>query len=364
MFGDYYRGKRVLVTGHTGFKGSWISEWLLSLGARVSGYSIDVPTRPSLFEAAGLEKRLEHFVGDVREGRAVREVMERVKPEVVIHMAAQPLVRLSYDQPVETFAANAIGTAQVLDACRRVSELELVVNITTDKVYENHERSSGYREDEPLGGHDPYSASKACAEIVFQSYFRSFYGKDSKVALVSVRAGNVIGGGDWAADRLVPDCVRSWSRGEKVRVRYPQSVRPWQHVLEPLSAYLWVGAEAVRRRAELNGEAFNFGPSDEVNRTVGELLQEFVKHWSGNGWEVDPSAIQGKREAGLLMLSSEKARKLLGWSGSLSFEETIRMTADWYRSYYAGGQDVAALTRNQISEYVEISKSRKQRWAD
>ncbi|HEY8278677.1 MAG TPA: CDP-glucose 4,6-dehydratase, partial [Bdellovibrionota bacterium] len=255
-FRSSYSNRSIFLTGHTGFKGSWLSEWLLSLGAKITGYSVDIPTNPSLFEELGLAKRfVADMRGDVRDLSSVKKAMEKSQPSIVFHLAAQPLVRASYDDPVGTFSANIMGTANVLEACRHVKSVKAVVVVTTDKVYENVDAGRAFKESDPLGGHDPYSASKAGAEIVFSSYARSFL-NGSSIAAASARAGNVIGGGDWATDRLVPDCARAWRKGEKVTVRNPKSVRPWQHVLEPLSGYLRLGQMLLEKPEGVAGEAF------------------------------------------------------------------------------------------------------------
>ncbi len=299
-FGNIYGGKRVLLTGHTGFKGAWLAEWLLALGAEVTGFALLPPTEPALFDQLGLSARLRHVVGDVRDLAAVRRVVEETKPDFVFHLAAQPLVRLSYDQPVETYATNVMGTVNVLEAVRLAARPCTVVAVTTDKCYENKEWVHSYREEDPMGGHDPYSSSKGAAELVIAAYRRSFFCTQSSapsaqlppIRLASVRAGNVIGGGDWALDRIVPDCIRSLQRGEPVPVRNKIATRPWQHVLEPLSGYLWLGACLANPPLSAFGSqpsapssqlasAFNFGPALSSNRTVAELVQEVIKQWPG-----------------------------------------------------------------------------------
>jgi CDP-glucose 4,6-dehydratase len=347
MFG-VYRDQRVFLTGHTGFKGAWLAEWLLGLGACVTGFSIDVPTTPSLFEELGLSKRLEDLRGDVRELGSVRKAMEASRPAVVFHLAAQALVRDSYEDPIRTFATNVMGTANVLEAARFVPSVKAVVVVTTDKVYENSDQGKPFRESDPLGGHDPYSASKAGAEIVFASYWRSFLAS-SAVKAASARAGNVIGGGDWAKDRLVPDCARAWKRGEKVAVRNPASVRPWQHVLEPLAGYLLLGERLLENPAGVAGEAFNFGPDQSLTRSTLDLVTELEKNWAGAS-HVAAALHDGKKEAALLSLDPTKASRLLGWRPRLDFARTAAWTAEWYRE--AGtGRSYADLTRDQIARY-------------
>ena len=362
----FYRGQRVLVTGHTGFKGSWLTEWLLLLGAKVTGFSLPPPTQPALFDLLGLAGRCEHHIGDIRDRELVRQTVAAVKPDVVFHLAAQPLVRLSYAQPVETYAVNVMGTVHVLEALRSLDGPCAAVLITTDKVYENREQLHAYREGDPLGGYDPYSSSKAAAELAIQSYRAAFFNPRQsplKVAVASARSGNVVGGGDWAPDRLVPDGMRALARGAVIPVRNPASTRPWQHVLEPLSGYLLLAARlfsalaapsAAARRplSELEElcTAFNFGPDADSNRTVRELVEELLHHWPGR-WE-DRSDPQAPHEAGLLNLATAKAAQLLGWRPRWDFRQTMAATVRWYRTAQTRGEAAAAaLTREQIAAY-------------
>lgn len=362
-FANIYQGKRVLVTGHTGFKGSWLVEWLLALGAKVTGFSLPPPTQPSLFEQLDVGSRIRHVVGDVRDLAAVRRVVEDCKPEFLFHLAAQPLVRLSYEQPVETYAINVMGTVHVLEAVRLSGLPCTIVAITTDKCYENREWVHSYREEDPLGGHDPYSSSKGAAEVAISAYRRSYFTRDSRVRLASARAGNVIGGGDWAVDRIVPDCIRALQRDEVIPVRNKIATRPWQHVLEPLSGYLWLGAclsdSKLSNHATLLSSAFNFGPALSSNRTVADLVQEVVKYWPGQ-WEdqSDPKAVH---EAKLLNLAADKAHHLLGWRPVWNFEETVRETVIWYRAASQG--EARTLTPRQISEYTLAAAGRGISWA-
>ena len=356
---ESYRGKKVLVTGHTGFKGSWLCEWLLALGAEVHGYALEPPTRPSLFNQLKLAKRItSHTIGDVRDLDLLVRTMRRVKPDFVFHLAAQPLVRLSYEKPAETFDTNVMGTVNVLEAARRIGcngrtqfgHQISVVCITTDKVYENNEKGRPFRETDPFGGHDPYSASKGACEIVISSYRRSFFGTpDSPVWVASARAGNVIGGGDWAKDRIVPDAMRALAKGEAIPVRNKVSTRPWQHVLEPLGGYLTLGAVLAKRERfdEVCG-GFNFGPDPKANRTVKELVEEMLK-WRKGTW-VDKSDPHAVHEAGLLNLDIRKARKVLGWKPRWDFEETVKNTVQWYAAVANGANPVEA-TNAQIMGY-------------
>ena len=352
-----YKGKKVLVTGHTGFKGSWLCEWLLALGAEVHGYSLPPPTKPSLFGQLKLAKRIKsHKMGDVRDLDSLVRTMRRVKPDFVFHLAAQPLVRLSYLLPVETFDINVMGTVHVLEAARRVfgrtqfSHQCSIVCITTDKCYENKETTRPYKEDDPMGGYDPYSCSKGCDELLVSSYRRSFFGTpESPVWVASARAGNVIGGGDWAKDRIVPDCMKALARGEPIPVRNKTSTRPWQHVLEPLGGYLALGAALARReRFDKVCGGFNFGPDPKANRTVKDLVVEILK-WAKGNW-VDRTELGAVHEAGLLNLDIGKARRVLGWKPRWNFEETVKNTVQWYAAV-ANGCNPIAITNEQIEDY-------------
>jgi CDP-glucose 4,6-dehydratase len=363
-FRDVYRGRRVLVTGHTGFKGSWLSAWLLHMGAEVCGFSNGIPTSPSLFELAALSNRMEHRVGDVRDLDALRDTITSFRPDFVFHMAAQPIVRTSYTDPVGTITSNVVGTTHVLEALRLVDHPCIAIVITSDKCYDNVEWVWGYRETDPLGGKDVYSGSKAAAEVVFKSYWHSFFGRpDSPVKLATARAGNVIGGGDWAADRIVADCVRAWGRGERVEIRSPSATRPWQHVLEPLSGYLALG-EHVARTGKGDGESYNFGPRAEQNRTVVELLGDLGLIW---GFErADQAyAVTGNvpfHEAGLLKLNCDKALLELGWEPNLSYRECMNMTGSWYRSVLKDGAPAGDLTLEHVAEYERIAAERGRAW--
>ena len=356
-FNDSFRDKTVWVSGHTGFKGSWLCEWLLMLGARVHGYALEPPTEPALFDQLALAGRIgRHQVADIRDSREVAASLAESRPDFVFHLAAQSLVRGSYLQPAETFAINSQGTVNVLEGLRALAGPCVAVMVTTDKVYENREWVHGYREGDPLGGHDPYSASKAAAEIAIASYRRSFFsGPGCRVRLASARAGNVIGGGDWATDRIVPDCIRSIRSGRSIPVRSPRSTRPWQHVLEPLSGYLTLASAIEEARRDNDGRLgallespFNFGPDHAANRTVAELVDELSRFCECR-WH-DASDPTQPHEAGQLHLSIEKAFHHLGWSGRWSFEETIRRTAEWY-SAEARGHDLVELTQGQIRLY-------------
>ena len=342
-----YEGKRVFVTGHTGFKGSWLCEMLLMAGAEVYGYALKPPTRPSLFEQLKLAKRIKsHMIGDVRDLKSLTAAIRAAKPDYVFHLAAQPLVRESYRVPVETFETNVMGTVNVLEAVRRIGRKCRVVCITTDKVYENDNRGKAFKEGDSLGGSDPYSASKGACEIAIASYRRSFFSAaDCPVKVASARAGNVIGGGDWAADRIVPDAMRAFLAGRTLTVRNRKSTRPWQHVLEPLCGYLMLAASK-------EDSAFNFGPDEATVKTVGQLVTELKRHFpkaKANDL-TDPKA---PKEAKLLQLDSAKAHKVLGWKPRWDFGRTIAATAEWYKTV-AGGADVRLVTDLQIESYFNI----------
>lgn len=366
-FGGVYAGKKVFVTGHAGFKGAWLSEWLLSLGAKVTGFSLPPPTQPSLFEQLGLAQRLQHVVGDVRDAQALAAAIAAAQPDFIFHLAAQPLVRESYRTPVETYDTNVMGTIHLLEAARQLKKSCAVVCITTDKCYENKEWVHGYREEDPLGGYDPYSSSKAAAEIAIAAWRRSFF-KEHPVKVASARAGNVIGGGDWAADRIVPDCIRALQKKEAIAVRNKHATRPWQHVLEPLSGYLWLGAVLAKPAfadysADKFSSAFNFGPGHDANRTVAELVEQILRHWPGR-WEdrSDPKALH---EASLLQLTTDKANALLGWAPVWAFADTIRETVLWYATAQrrAGGDALRKLTAAQIQKYCRAARTKELDWA-
>jgi CDP-glucose 4,6-dehydratase len=326
----------VLLTGHTGFKGSWLALWLLELGAKVTGLALPPDTDPNLFAQLGLERRLDHRLGDIRDADRVASLVNDVRPQVVLHLAAQPLVRRSYAEPAVTWATNVMGTIHLLEALRCMEEPCTAVLITTDKVYRNNEWLYGYRENDPLGGHDPYSSSKAAAELAIASWRASFCGsqphQSPHLRMASARAGNVIGGGDWAPDRIVPDAMRALGRGEPIGVRNPAATRPWQHVLEPLSGYLLL-AERLSADPSL-ADAFNFGPQLEANRSVRELVEQALRHWPGS-W-VDQSDPQAPHEASLLNLVIDKAHHQLGWSPRWDFATTLERTVNWYRSLQQG----------------------------
>jgi CDP-glucose 4,6-dehydratase len=348
---SFWGGRRVLLTGHTGFKGSWLALWLLELGAKVTGLALPPDTDPSLFTQLELDRRLDHRVGDIREASGLAELVAETRPEVVLHLAAQPLVRRSYAEPVATWSTNVMGTIHLLEALRRLDEPCTAVLITTDKVYRNNEWLYGYRENDPLGGHDPYSSSKAAAEIAIASWRASFCGplphQTPHLRIASARAGNVIGGGDWAADRIVPDAMRALGRGEPIGVRNPAATRPWQHVLEPLGGYLRL-AEHLSADASL-ADAFNFGPQLEANRSVRELVEAALRHWPGK-W-VDESDPKAPHEASLLNLVIDKAHHQLGWAPRWDFGTTVERTVSWYRRLQEGEASALACCEQDLRAY-------------
>jgi CDP-glucose 4,6-dehydratase len=363
-FSKIFTDKTVLITGHTGFKGSWLSLWLKQLGANVSGISIDIPSNPSHFEAANLFEQVDDHRIDVRDTDAVKQIIKDIQPDFIFHLAAQALVRPSYENPVETMMINAIGSANILDALRCLDKPVTAVMITSDKAYDNIEWVWGYRETDRLGGKDPYSASKGMAELAIRSFVDSYFSEpDSNVRVAITRAGNVIGGGDWAVDRIVPDCMHAWSNGETVDIRSPDATRPWQHVLEPLSGYLALGA-ALSTNIALHGEAYNFGPSAHQNHSVRELIDEMSHYWESVRWNDTSNAQQHLHEAGLLKLNCDKALFDLQWQPTLAFEETVHMTVEWYRNYYQNSTaSICDFTISQIEEYTKLASERELPWA-
>ena len=359
-----FRGKKVLVTGHTGFKGTWISLWLNNLGAKVSGISIGPPSEPSCSEATNLLKYIDDYHLDIRDGDSIKSIINEIQPDFVFHMAAQALVGNSYEDPLKTFEINALGSANILDALRILNKPVTAVMITSDKAYENVEWLWGYKETDRLGGKDPYSASKAMAELSIYSYVQSYFNSNSSNVRVGIaRAGNVIGGGDWAANRLIPDCMRSWSINNIVDIRNPRSTRPWQHVLEPLSGYLLFGANLSTDK-KLHGEAYNFGPSDNHSYPVNQLIEELAKYWKNVRWSDASEEKVYVHEAGLLKLNCDKALFDLEWRAALNFEETIEMTAQWYKYYYQNdSKSMFDFTISQINNYTNIAESRLIGWA-
>lgn len=364
-FASAYRGRKVLVTGHTGFKGAWLSLWLIELGSEVCGFSDRIPTVPSLFEEAGLARRMRHEIGDIRDTARFTALLEDFQPDYVFHLAAQAIVSVSYADPVDTVSVNVLGTASVMQALRVLKRSCSALIVTSDKCYDNVEQPWGYREIDALGGKDVYSASKGAAEIVAHSFHKSFFSApDSLVRITTARAGNVVGGGDWAADRIVADCMRAWLKGDVVRLRRPSATRPWQHVLEPLSGYLALAAAAFSD-AGMNGESFNFGPRAEQNRTVLELLRDLAGIWGFDDYNKAFEAMPDPPfpEAGLLKLNCDKALMYLHWEATLSYAECMRMTGVWYRGILRDAADPYTETLRQIGEYTALAAERGITWA-
>ena len=344
----FWNSKKVFLTGHTGFKGSWMSLWLQSMGAIVKGYSLEPNTTPNLYTVASVGTAMDSEIGDIRDLNQITKSMSDFNPDILFHMAAQPLVRLSYQEPVDTYTTNVIGTVNVLEAARKCKSLKAIISVTTDKCYENKEWDWGYRESEPMGGHDPYSSSKGCAELVTSAYRRSFFSSEGTASLASARAGNVIGGGDWAEDRLIPDILRAFEESEPVVIRNPLSTRPWQHVLEPLSGYLVLAQELY-----LNGDDFaegwNFGPKDEDCKPVGWILDEMVSHWGNNAsWGLDKN--NNPHEAGFLKLDCSKASNRLKWNPKWNLQLTLKSIVDWHQLYTNGG-DLKKQCLKEINTY-------------
>ena len=357
MNSAFWQGKRVLLTGHTGFKGSWLSLWLQSMGAQVTGYALVPSTQPSLFEIAEVAQGMTSVIGDIRDLPKLQAAFAECLPEIVIHMAAQPLVRYSYQNPVETYSTNVMGTVHLLEAVRNTPGVKAVVNITTDKCYENREWVWGYRENEPMGGFDPYSNSKGCAELVSAAYRSSFFNADNYaqhgVATATVRAGNVIGGGDWAQDRLIPDILAAFEQGRKVDIRNPHSIRPWQHVMEPLRGYLTL-AEQLFEHGPSFGEGWNFGPNDEDAKPVGWIVEQMAALWGADAqWQVDTG--EHPHEAHYLKLDISKARSRLDWHPALRLKDALALIIDWSKQR-AAGANMRQLTLTQLQAYQALTK--------
>lgn len=354
----FWKGKRVLVTGHTGFKGGWLSLWLQSWGAHVIGFSLKSPTDPSFFDVCRVAEGMTSIEGDVRDLEQLRGAVSKFRPEIVIHMAAQSLVRYSYQHPVETYTTNVIGTLHVLEAIRQTGGVRVVLNITSDKCYENREWVWGYRETDPMGGYDPYSSSKGCAELLTAAYRQTYFGpkqfKDNTVSLASARAGNVIGGGDWATDRLVPDMLRAISRREEVAIRNPHAVRPWQHVLEPLSGYLLL-AQRLWEEGEVYADGWNFGPDDDDERPVSWVVDSITRIWGNEAaWHIDTA--EHPHEAAFLKLDCSKARNRLKWRPRWKLARALESVVAWHKAHI-GGEDMRAVSLGQIQEYLSVSEA-------
>jgi len=366
MFSNIYYNKRVLVTGHTGFKGSWLTTWLIKLGAEVCGVSDEIPTEPSMFLELGLDKKINHNICDIRNLEALKSIITSYKPDFIFHLAAQAIVSTSYNDPIDTISTNVMGTANVLESLRALDNECTVVMITSDKCYENVEWEWGYKETDAVGGRDIYSGSKGAAEVIFHSYQQSFFNdKNKHIKLATGRAGNVIGGGDWAKDRIVVDCMKNWSEGATVEIRSPSATRPWQHVLEPLSGYLTLG-QKLHSDYSLNGQSYNFGPKSEQNRTVLQLLEDLSQHWDFTN-VTDAYRVTANipfHEAGLLKLNCDKALFHLKWEANLYYSECVKFVSEWYYSFYKKDIDMLELTMAQIQGYEDSAVKRNLIWAD
>ena len=362
-FGSIFKGKKVLVTGHSGFKGSWLSTWLIELGAEVVGYSLYEPSKPSNFRVLNLRDRLNDIKGDICDYKHLKKLFDDFSPEVVFHLAAQAITCLSYDIPHDTFYTNVGGTINIFECIRESKSVKAAVIITSDKCYLNSEWTWGYRESDRLGGKDPYSASKACAELVSYSYNKSFFSGNKSPGISTARAGNVIGGGDWARDRVIPDCVKALNSGKKLIIRNPQATRPWQHVLEPLSGYLWLGACLLKNKKNVRGESFNFGPADKVTQSVKELIGEFLKIWGKGTWKHIPVKNQ-KSESASLKLCCDKALHELSWHSLLTFQEAVALAAEWYKNYYYNKNNMYDFTCSQIKYYIKKAITQNMPWVN
>jgi CDP-glucose 4,6-dehydratase len=363
-FNNIYKNKKVLITGNTGFKGSWLSTWLKMMGAEVYGYSVDIPTQPSMFEILDMENKISHHFGNICERRELEDYVQKVKPDFIFHLAAQAIVSISYEKPYDTIMSNVMGTASVLEAIRNIKWKCTCILITSDKAYDNVEWIWGYRENDSMGGKDIYSGSKGAAELIIKSYWHSFIRSNLNIKIGIARAGNVIGGGDWAVDRIVVDCVDAFCSNKIVEIRSPKATRPWQHVLEPLSGYLILGQYLFENKVN-SGEAFNFGPRAEQTKTVFELAQDLAEYW---GINKDKAIMLTDdipfNEANLLKLNCDKALANLNWHSTLDYEQCVRFIADWYRSYYVNkDKDMYQLTMHQIELYIVEAIKQNAEWA-
>lgn len=360
LFNGVFAGRRVFITGHTGFKGSWLTHWLLELGADVTGFSLEPDTEPSIFEELGLSSRISHHIGDIRDIAKLEAAIKECQPEIILHLAAQPLVRLSYEDPLGTFETNVMGLANILQIARRTSSVKSFVVVTSDKCYNNLEIDHAYKEEDAMGGYDPYSASKGCAELVTASFRSSFFNEPNAMQLASCRAGNVIGGGDWALDRIIPDSVRALSKSELIAVRNPKAIRPWQHVLEPLAGYLWVAALQFQTAGKFN-RPWNFGPTANGHLNVGEVVDQVVKTWGTGDWEAfsNPDAVH---EAHFLKLDSSDAIEMLNWQPVWDSKSAISIAVNWYKNFY-DGKSAFDLVAKDLASYVNAAKTAGAQWA-
>ena len=360
---EVFKDKKILITGHTGFKGTWLTAWLKLLGAEIVGISLDIVSDPSHFIEANLDDGIKDYRVDIRYREKVIEIIKKERPDFIFHLAAQSLVRESYLNPVDTWSTNLMGTLNILEALRKVDKKCTAVIITSDKCYDNVEWVWGYKETDSLGGPDPYSSSKGAAELLIKSYLKSFFSsEDCEVRIASARAGNVIGGGDWAKDRIIPDCVKAWSQDKIVQLRNPNATRPWQHVLEPLSGYLRLAYDLDKSK-RLHGEPFNFGPPAQQNQSVLELVEVMSHYWDKVRWEDISKRADQPYESGLLKLNCDKALHELNWRAVMDFEETVSMTAEWYKSFYLDQTTILDFTNSQLEKYTDLAKSRGLDWA-
>ena len=366
MYKNVYKNKKVIVTGHTGFKGSWLTCWLIKLGAEVVGVSKDIPSNPSMFEEMNLKSKVKDYTQDICNLNGLKKIFELERPDFIFHLAAQPIVSVSYSEPVDTILSNVIGTTNVLESLRELNFPCVSIFITSDKAYDNVEQVWGYKEDDKMGGKDIYSGSKGAAELIIKSYYHSFFKTDeSKVKLAIGRAGNVIGGGDWAKDRIVVDCMLAWSKGNKVEIRSPEATRPWQHVLEPISGYLNLGY-CLSEYDDFHGQAYNFGPKSEQNNTVKKLLIDLSRYWDFSKLKEAFTITDNIpfHEAGLLKLNCDKALSHLRWQANLNYEETIRFTSEWYYDFYNKDVSIYEKTISQIEEYESLANQKSLKWME
>ena len=359
---NQFSGAKVLVTGHTGFKGSWLCQWLLSLGSSIVGVSVDIPTKPSHFDLLSISKEIKDIRIDINDLSALKEVLIKEKPDFIFHLAAQPIVKKAFNNPIDTWRTNTFGTINILESLRELDNFIVAIFITSDKCYDNVEWCWGYKESDKLGGADPYSASKGAAEIAISSYVRTYLPKNGNIRIGIGRAGNVIGGGDWASSRIVPDCMKSWSKNQSAKLRNPFSTRPWQHVLEPLSGYLAL-ASSLKISNSFHGEAFNFGPSSNHNYSVLDLVNCMANYWDKVKWIDTSNTATNSKESGLLKLNCDKALHYLKWSPVWEFEDTVKATVEWYKCYYEQpGELIFDITKNQIYKYTKEAEKHNLLW--
>ncbi len=358
----FYQNKKVIVTGHTGFKGSWLCAWLYLLGAKVYGIALDPPTKPSHFELLDLKNKINSKILDIRNKQKIKDTISSINPDIIFHLAAQPIVSESFEDPVKTFDTNFMGSINVMESLRENKHDCILVMITSDKCYENKEWIWGYRENDEMGGSDPYSASKGATELAISSYYRSFFADNDKMLIASARAGNVIGGGDWAKNRIIPDLIKCWSEEKLLKIRSPNSTRPWQHVLEPVSGYLNL-AWTLYEDQSLNGQSFNFGPDNNDEYTVEELVKKMSLQWKNAKWKKNEDFNSNLKEASLLKLNCDKSLNLLNWKQALNFDETASFTINWYKIYYQGNKNIFDISTRQIEDYMSIANKRNIKWA-